>query len=259
MSATATPPPADSPTGAESSGSAPRRALPLWAALALSLATVGPTLAMSGNGQGLVAIVGKSVPLVFVIGAIGVALVGYGFMRLTRHLNHAGSAYGLIGGTIGPRTGFFSGWAMLGAYVGFSIGTLALTAAFVNALIAGLQPGAAHPFQLPWPLIMIVGAAVSFLLAGRDVALIAKVLLVIEGVGIVAMIVLVIAIFGHGGAPAHRHRPLHLQLQRDRRRTGALRRGRRVPVLGRLRGVRLARRGDQQPASATSRGPCSAP
>lgn len=180
--------------------SAPKRNLPLWAALALSLATVGPTLAMSGNGQGLIGIVGKSVPLVFLIGAIGVALVGYGFLRLTRHLNHAGSAYGLIGATVGPRAGFFSGWAMLGAYVGFSIGTLALTAAFVNALIAAFQPGVEDPFQLPWWLIMLVGAVVSFLLAGRDVALIAKVLLVIEAVGIVAMIILVVAIFGQGGA-----------------------------------------------------------
>lgn len=180
----------------------PARKLPLWAALALSLATVGPTLAMSGNGQGLVGIVGKSVPIVFVIGLIGVALVGYGFTRLTRHLNHAGSAYGLIGGTVGPRTGFFSGFAMLGAYTGFSMGTLALTAAFVNAFLAGFQHGVAHPFQLPFPVVIVVGAAVSFLMAGRDVALIAKVLLVIEGVGIVAMIVLVIAIFAHGGAPS---------------------------------------------------------
>lgn len=178
----------------------PRRNLPLWAALALSLAMVGPTLAMSGNGQGLVGIVGKSVPLVFLIGAIGVALVGYGFLRLTRHLNHAGSAYGLIGATVGPRTGFFAGWAMLGAYIGFSIGTLALTAAFVNALLAAFQPGVENPFQLPWWLIMLFGAVVSFILAGRDVTVIAKVLLLIEGVGILAMIILVIAIFGQGGA-----------------------------------------------------------
>lgn len=178
-----------------------KRRLPLWAALALSLATVGPTLAMSGNGQGMVGIVGKSIPLVFVIGLIGVALVGYGFVRLTRHLNHAGSAYALVGGTIGPRAGFFSGFAMLGAYVGFSTGTLALTAAFVNAFLAGFQPGVAHPFQIPWPIIIIIGAVVSFLLAGRDVAMIARVLLVIEGVGIVAMIVLVIVIFAKGGAP----------------------------------------------------------
>lgn len=190
-------------TSAESPSTqtAPQRKLPLWAALALSLATVGPTLAMSGNGQGLVGIVGKSVPLVFVIGILGVALVGYGFIRLTRHLNHAGSAYGLIGGTVGPRAGFFSGFAMLGAYIGFSTGTLALTAAFANALLAGFQVGSTHPFQLPWPAVVGVGAIVSFLMAGRDVALIAKVLLIIEGTGIIAMIVLVVAILVHGGAP----------------------------------------------------------
>jgi amino acid transporter len=177
-----------------------KRRLPLWAAVALSLATIGPTLAMSGNGQGLIGIVGKSIPLVFIIGLVGVALVGYGFVRLTRHLNHAGSAYALVGGTIGARAGFFSGFAMLGAYVGFSIGTLALTAAFVNAFLAEIQSGASDPFQLPWPVITLVGAVISFLLAGRDVALIAKILLAIEGVGIIAMVVLVIVIFANGGA-----------------------------------------------------------
>jgi amino acid transporter len=179
-----------------------KRRLPLWAAVALSLATIGPTLAMAGNGQGLIGIVGKSIPLVFIIGLVGVALVGYGFVRLTRHLNHAGSAYALVGGTIGPRAGFFSGFAMLGAYVGFSIGTLALTAAFVNAFLAELQRGSTDPFQLPWPVITIVGAVISFLLAGRDVALIAKILLAIEGVGIVAMVILVGMIFANGGAPS---------------------------------------------------------
>ena len=75
----------------------PRRRLPFWVALALSVALVGPTLAMSGNGQGLIGTVGKSIPLVFLIGLVGVSLVGYSFVRLTRHLNHAGSAYGLVG------------------------------------------------------------------------------------------------------------------------------------------------------------------
>jgi amino acid transporter len=98
----------------------PHRRLPFWVALAMSVALVGPTLAMSGNGQGLIGTVGKAIPLVFVIGLIGVSLVGYSCVRLTRHLNHAGSAYGLVGGTIGPRTGFFSGFAMLVAYVGFA-------------------------------------------------------------------------------------------------------------------------------------------
>ena len=138
----------------------PRRTLPLWVAVALSVATVGPTLAMAGNGQGLAGMVGKAVPLVFVIGLVGVSLVGYSFVRLTRYLNHAGSAYALVGATVGPRAGFFSGFAMLGAYVGFSIGTLALTGAFANSLLAsncaasffGPQhgiPAASHKFARP--------------------------------------------------------------------------------------------------------------
>ncbi|MGD9515763.1 APC family permease, partial [Mycolicibacterium sp.] len=179
----------------------PHRRLPFWVALALSVALVGPTLAMSGNGQGLIGTVGKSIPLVFLIGLVGVSLVGYSFVRLTRHLNHAGSAYGLVGGTIGPRTGFFSGFAMLGAYWGFSIGTLALTAAFVNSFIAALQPGDETPYQAPWLLIVVIGAVISFLLSGRDIQLLAKILLAIEGIGILAMIVLVVAIFAQGGAP----------------------------------------------------------
>jgi amino acid transporter len=180
----------------------PHRRLPFWVALAVSVALVGPTLAMSGNGQGLIATVGKSIPLVFLIGLIGVSLVGYSFVRLTRHLNHAGSAYALVGGTIGPRTGFFSGFAMLGAYWGFAIGTLALTAAFTNAFIAELQPGNDNPYQVPWLVVVVVAAAISFVLSGRDIRLLAKILLAIEGIGILAMVVLVIVIFARGGAPS---------------------------------------------------------
>jgi amino acid transporter len=178
----------------------PRRRLPQWVALALSVATVGPTLAMAGNGQGLIGTVGKSIPLVFVIGLIGVALVGYSFVRLTRHLNHAGSAYALVGVTVGPRAGFFSGFAMLGAYLSFSIATLALTAAFTNSLLAEVQRGVAHPVQLPWLVPVLITAVGSFLLTGREARLLAKVLLVIEGVGIVAMVVLAAVIFARGGA-----------------------------------------------------------
>jgi amino acid transporter len=180
----------------------PHRRLPFWVALAVSVALVGPTLAMSGNGQGLIGTVGKSIPLVFLIGLVGVSLVGYSFVRLTRHLNHAGSAYALVGGTIGPRTGFFSGFAMLGAYWAFAIGTLALTAAFTNAFIAELQPGNDNPYQVPWLVVVVVAAAISFVLSGRDIRLLAKILLAIEGIGILAMVVLVVVIFVRGGAPS---------------------------------------------------------
>jgi amino acid transporter len=178
-----------------------RPRLPLWATVALSVATIGPTLAMAGNGQGLIGSVGKGVPLVFVVGLVGVGLVGYGFIRLTRHLNHAGSAYALVGSTVGPRAGFFSGFAMIGTYAAFSIGCLALFAAFTNAFLLQLQNNAKDAFQLPWIVPVLVAVAVSAFLSGRDTRVIARTLLIIEGIGIIAMIILVIVIFGKGGAP----------------------------------------------------------
>lgn len=154
---------------------------------------------MAGNGQGLVSSVGKAIPLVFVIGLLGVSLVGYSFVRLTRHLNHAGSAYALVGATIGPRAGFFSGFAMLGAYVTFAIGTLALTAGFANSFLAELQRSG-QPYQLPWLVPVVVGGALSAVLTALDIRVLAKILLAIEGVGIVAMVVLAAVILARGGA-----------------------------------------------------------
>ena len=95
---------------------------------------------------------------------------------------------------------------MLGAYVGFAIGTLALTAAFTNAFIAALQPGNATRTRCRGWLVVVVGAVISFLLSGRDIRLLAKILLVIEGIGILAMVVLVIVIFAKGGAPSTGYR-----------------------------------------------------
>ncbi|HEY0249413.1 MAG TPA: APC family permease [Gryllotalpicola sp.] len=177
-----------------------RKGLPLWAILALSLSIVGPTLAMSGNGQGLVLSVGKGVPLVLILGLICVALVAYGFVRLTRHMSHSGSAYALVGRTVGPRSGFFSGFAMIATYLGFATGCVGLFASFFNSFLAAAQGNPAHPFQLPWivPALIAVAAAVGLTFIDAKRAL--TVLLWIEGVGIVAMLVLTFVIFARGGA-----------------------------------------------------------
>jgi amino acid transporter len=177
-----------------------RRKLKLWEALALSLGLMGPTLAMGGNGQGLIDTVGKAVPLVFVLGCVGVGLVAYGFIRLTRYYNHSGSAYALVGATVGPRAGFFAGFALLGTYLFFSICTLAALGAFTNALLAAAQPNSDDPFQLPWVVIALAGLALSAFLNTRDAKTVARALLVIEGIGILFMVVLTLVIFGKGGA-----------------------------------------------------------
>lgn len=178
--------------------SAPKRKLKLWEALALSLGLMGPTLAMAGNGQGIIGVVGKAVPLVFLLGFIGVGLVAYGFIRLTQRYNHAGSAYALVGATMGPRAGFIAGFALLGTYIFFTICTAAVFGAFLNALL-GVGGGDSPPslgFGISATLCLLVVA----LLNTRDTTTASRLLLVIEGIGITAMVVLVIVIFAHGGA-----------------------------------------------------------
>lgn len=174
-----------------------KRKLKLWEALALSLGLMGPTLAMSGNGQGIIGTVGKAVPLVFLLGFIGVGLVAYGFIRLTQRYNHAGSAYALVGATMGPRAGFTAGFALLGTYIFFTICTAAVFGAFLNALLGSLFAG--DP-AVGYGIAALGCLVLTGYMNTRDTSTVSRALLAIEGLGIAAMLLLVVVIFGKGGA-----------------------------------------------------------
>ncbi len=172
----------------------------MWGAIGLSLGIVGPSLAMSGNGQGTAAAVGKAVPLIFVLGAIGIALIAHGFFRLTQRFNQAGSAYALVGMTIGPRAGFFSGYGIMATYVLFAIACLGAVGSFVNSFLANAQGSNLHPFQVPWVYSALAGFLVGAYLVTREFRNVVRTLLAIETIGIICMTVLVIVIFAKGGA-----------------------------------------------------------
>ncbi|HEY1616113.1 MAG TPA: APC family permease, partial [Streptosporangiaceae bacterium] len=93
-----------------------RRELRTWQSLALSIAMMSPTLAIAVYGGAPALYVGRAAPLAFILSGVGVVLVGAGLVYLCRYFSHAGSVYGLTGVTLGPRAGFFSGWALLGTY-----------------------------------------------------------------------------------------------------------------------------------------------
>ena len=80
------------------------------------MAIMAPTAAMALNGTVAADLIGRAVPLAFLFATIGVLFVSYGFVRLTRHFNQAGSVFALAGATLGPRAGFFAGWALMATY-----------------------------------------------------------------------------------------------------------------------------------------------
>ncbi len=62
----------------------------------------------------------------------------YAFIRLSGCFSHAGSVYAFSGVTLGPRAGFFSGWALLGTYLAITAASTAEAGLFGGGVLPGL-------------------------------------------------------------------------------------------------------------------------
>jgi amino acid transporter len=178
-----------------------RRELRFWEAIALSIGIMAPGAAMALNGTLPASLVGRAVPLAFVFASIGILFVSYAFIRLTSYFNHAGSVYALSGVTLGPRAGFFSGWALLGTYLAFTAASTAEVGLFGQAFLdgTGIWPNA------EWLVISLVAAALIWFVAYGDVRVATRALLSMEGLTVALIVVVVVVIFARvfaGTAPS---------------------------------------------------------
>src|SRR5258705_7254980 len=130
-----------------------RRELKLFDAVALSLGIIGPVGGMALLGVGASGIIGRAAPLAFVFAIVGVASVAYGIVRLSRYVAHAGSVYGLVGVTLGPRSGFVAGWALMAAYFGFGAAAVIEVGLFGGEFLRGI--GVTNSNE--WIVIGLVG------------------------------------------------------------------------------------------------------
>jgi amino acid transporter len=198
MTAPAAPP--DSPPA--SSAPAPlRRSLTVWQAVGLSVALMAPSMAVNINPQAAAPLVGRAVPLAFMLSAAGVLLVAYGFVRLCQYYQHAGSVYAFVGATLGPRTGVVAGWGLVGTYLAYGVTTSSVVGIFGTDFLrtAGLwdRPPQWAPF-----LIAAVVLVLCWLLAAVPARRGTNVLLAVEGATValitaVSVTVLVKLLTGH--------------------------------------------------------------
>lgn len=129
--------PSDSPDGL-------RRNLSVVGAIGISIALMAPSMAANLTPQVTGSIVGRAVPLSFLLSLAGVLLIAYGFVRLTQHFHHAGSSYAFVGATLGARAGVVAGWALLGTYTLFAVLTAAASGIFANAFLEAIGSGTAR-------------------------------------------------------------------------------------------------------------------
>ena len=180
-----------------------RRELRFWETIALSIGIMAPTAAMALNGVGVAANVGQAVPLAMIIATIGVFLVSFAFVRLARHYAHAGSVYAFSGATLGPRAGFFSGWALLGTYLAFTCASCCEFGLFFPAFLSG--SGIAHPSADAWIWFTLIAAALIAFVAYGEIKITTRALLSIETISVTLIVILMLVIFaklaGIGTAP----------------------------------------------------------
>jgi amino acid transporter len=183
-----------------------RRELNIWEAIGISLALMAPSMAANINPQGTAGSIGRAVPLGFVLATIGVLLVAYGFVRLTQQFHHAGSVYGFVGVTLGPRAGVFSGFALMGTYIFYACVTAMAAGIFGAAFLQAIGIIAAGDMPVAIPLIVgfvaLAGAWFLALVPARDGT---RILLAVEGVTVLLILVttaIILVKLLTGNAPA---------------------------------------------------------
>ena len=184
-----------------------RRELNIWEAVGISLALMAPSMAANINPQGTASQIGRAVPLGFLLATIGVLLVAYGFVRLSQQLHHAGSVYGFVGVTLGPRAGVFSGLALLGTYTFYAIVTAMAAgrfgADFLRALgVFGTVDSAPHLAEF---VVAFIALGLAFAVALAPVRNGTRLLLIVEGTTVALIVVTVVVILVKllgGQAPA---------------------------------------------------------
>jgi amino acid transporter len=170
-----------------------------WDAIAVAIAGMAPTMAMNLNPQEPAEHVGRVVPLVFALSTVIVLLVAWCFARLARDHPNAGSAYGFVSAILGPRAGLVAGWTLLGTYVCFAVVGIGAAGLFGANLLQRIDLWHdASSFGLTLAAAVVI-APLSILPARRA----GLVLIILEGVAVVAMLLMACAVLmlvfqGHG-------------------------------------------------------------
>ncbi|MHA3700611.1 APC family permease [Jatrophihabitans sp. YIM 134969] len=169
-----------------------RRNLSVWQAVGLSVALMAPSMAANINPQPTIAQVGRGVPLAFLLAAIGVLLVGWGFVRMCQYFQHAGSVYAFVGLTLGPRTGVVSGLALFATYTFYGVVTSSAAGLFLSSFLDQVDVWNNPPVWQPF-VFAAIALALAVLLTIVPAKRGTSTLLTIEGVT-VALILVVSAV-----------------------------------------------------------------
>jgi amino acid transporter len=163
------------------------------------IAAAAPMAAFVGAGPVLFSIMGPGVPLVYLMVAVVIALFAVGYLKMSRHIVHAGGFVAYIARGLGRHAATGAAGIVIVTYIALQVGFWAQFGVFAQQLVANWL-GVDLPVWV-WALAFI---ALTTVLAMRGVDLNLKVLgiLLVLEIAVVAVLVFGIIAGSGGNAPS---------------------------------------------------------
>jgi amino acid transporter len=152
-----------SPTGT-SGARLQKNVLSLPNCIALSVAVMGPVLAVVLNAPAAGPSTGAAMPLAFLISLVVILFVGNTVVEFAKVLPSAGSFYTFTSRGLGGGAGFFTGWLFFGAYTLLMPGLFGAVAAFAHDYVK-----TTFNADIPWWIYAFVFMAIVLFLSVRSI------------------------------------------------------------------------------------------
>jgi len=164
--------------------------------IALSVALMGPVLAVVLNAPAAGPQAGAALPLSFLVALIVILFVGNTVVQFSRVLPSSGSFYTFTSQGLGGSAGFFTGWLFFGAYTLLVPGLFTATASFAHDYVK-----TTFSTEVPWWIFAFVFMAIVVVLSVRSIRTSVRVdltLLTIEVLVFLLLATIAIATAGNG-------------------------------------------------------------
>jgi amino acid transporter len=162
-----------------------------------SLAATGPSIAIAGTVAIVFLSAGKGTIWSYVLATFVVILVGYSIAVFARRTAAAGSLYTYTASGLGRGAAFAGGWGIIFGYLGIAAACLAGAALYFGAFVTKLGVnGESKAWQIP---LIVVFLLLAELLTIRGIRVSTSVAVILEIVSLVAIGVLIVALFVHYG------------------------------------------------------------
>jgi amino acid transporter len=166
-------------------------------ATASAVGIQAPTAGVTFLPALMASIVGEAGPFAFLIALVAMLFVSYAFVVLAADFASAGSVFAFNGRALGYGYGFISAWMLLGVYIAYSSSVYASNANFLESLAAS-----AH-VTIAWQVFAAVFWALALVLAYRRISVSTLLIFALEGLAIVLVAIVAVAVLVKGGAGGH--------------------------------------------------------